>query len=202
MIFLYDGGGNKIISLLGPELSEVEAKNLIMQAKARLLAKGESEAARYIEEFNFILINAVNEFEDSFSVLTTWVLPEQYQYWSKRIAESPNEQSYYQIKRPFEIIASAINELRKINVRFVICQGLDLVQEGSLDSVHNQALFSSSSPSNPKFEHEGLNFRSKVETKIFDARRRLLRPNVIRVSHAGLTIWKLHAPEKRQLPWS
>ena len=26
--------------------------------------------------------------------------------------------------------------------------------------------------------------------------------NVIRVSHAGLTIWKLHAPEKRQLPWS
>ncbi|GEM_PF-3223571 len=173
MLILYDKEKRaKEFDLIEPALDTSATKNLLLYTQQLLSRRGEFEAASLLERLDFRLFSATNFFKDKLVVLHALVPFEEYEYFRKIVEGATNDDASAKLAHLFELVTSAIAELGAY-VRFVTCQ-LDLSHPPIVRPVSNQALFTFLD--SPKVTHEGLNFRSKTEIKVFDA---LLRKGLL-----------------------
>jgi len=167
MVILYDAGGARDFELHGPACDDQELEHLLYNVSQLLVVRGETQAAGLLASMRFNLSNATNHLNDEFLVLHTSVGLTQYEY----LREASGDK---ELKRTFSVIASTAAEIG-LYIRFIVGQ-LDQSRPpdnwradlnnfvAALSS--NQALFTFKN--SQKIIHEGLNFRSKTEVKIFD----------------------------------
>jgi len=168
MIALAHAGGAGDFELLAPALSDEELDTLLFNASQLLVARGCSEAAGLLASMDFQLFTATNYFGDDFTVLYAKVSFMQYEYLRENSRDD-------ELKRAFSEIREVLSEIGPF-VRFIACEldpacpprdwRTDLENAIAVISA-NQALFTYRD--SQKIVHEGLNFRSKTEAKIFDS---------------------------------
>jgi hypothetical protein len=133
-----------------------------------LIARGFLEAAGILASVNFELFEATNDFNDEFVVLYARASLPQYEFFRENIKEKD-------FKNSFKTLREVICEIGPY-VRIIACE-LDLAipphdwktdLNNTVTRIYsNQAVFTYKD--GKKFVHQGLNFRSKTEIKIFDA---------------------------------
>jgi hypothetical protein len=178
MLYLWTGGGSSQFTLFGAFDSDF-VDGLLFNASQLLAARGDMQAAGLIATLNFTLSKAINDFNDEFNVLHASAPIAQYEYLRNAISNPESKQEY---KRIFSDIAAVMSEIGPY-VRFIVCY-LDQSQApgswrqdlNNAISVlsSNQALFTFKD--SRKLLHEGLNFRSKTEIRVYDA---LVRKGVL-----------------------
>lgn len=176
MIILYSGGGSHSIEFTNKfSLKEFEQSTLY-NACQLLIARGETEAANMLASGNFEFWEATNDFNDEFYVMSTVQPITMYEKWNK-LLESDERKTFRQL---FSSIAQAINEIgihpiEESYLRFIVChmQHIDVHDNwqveiiGATGGFNNQGLFNFKDI--PKLTHDGLNFRSKTEIKVYSA---------------------------------
>ncbi|MEO8611639.1 MAG: hypothetical protein ABI690_27315 [Chloroflexota bacterium] len=175
MITLYSSGGSgKIISSGIEQLSNDDLDILIFNTNQLLLARGKIEAVGLLTTLDFKIYDGTNDFGDDFCVLDARVPLSQYEYLRSLIADLESLTKYTEI---FENIASIINEIIPYDyyIRFITCTLDPSIPPDNWRSdlsntitalSSNQALFTFQNSA--KLIHDGLNFRSKTEIKIYD----------------------------------
>ena len=170
MLQLFSSGGSSSLQVLSNTYSAPEMEEeLIFNACQLLAIRGETEAASYLATFSF---DGTNNFNDEFCILSTRLSLTQYEFLRSNMEhDAPNRKEFRAL---FSTIASTISEIGP-HIRFIICH-LDQVEppenwrnelSQSIATLGtNQALFTFKDSS--KIVHEGLNFRSKTEIRIFD----------------------------------
>lgn len=171
MLTLYHAGGAGDFYLMGNPLDEKELEILLFNTSQMLLARGHTQAAAMLTTLKFELSEGSNDFNDEFCVLHTKVPLTQYEYLRERFEDSETRKEYREI---FSTIAGAMTEIGHY-IRFIACY-LDLAQPSDdwrtdLNNAvsvftSNQALFTFRNSA--KIIHDGVNFRSKTEIRIFD----------------------------------
>jgi hypothetical protein len=171
VLYLWRGSGSAEFSLLH-ELSSEYVDGLMFNASQLLAARGNVQAAGLVATLNFSLSEGTNNFNDEFHVLHASVPLVQYEYIRNAVSNPDSKQEYKQI---FSDMASVVSEIGPY-IRFVVCY-LDQSQApvnwrqdlNNTISVlsSNQALFTFKD--SRKLIHEGLNFRSKTEIKVYNA---------------------------------
>lgn len=170
MLILHSASGAQDFEFNGLAIEDDELDRLLFNVSQILISRGELESAGLLAGLPFELTSGMNHFGDEFTVLSTSVGLQQYEYLRAGIDNK-------ELVNFFSIIASTINELHQgIFVRFIVAY-LDQTQPS--DNWHtelvnsiaaltsNQALFTFKD--SRKIVHHGLNFRSQSEIKIFDA---------------------------------
>ena len=169
MLLLYSAGGAQDFDLL-QSASDEYTDQLLYNASQVIAARGETEASALLATLNFSLSAGANDFGDEFEVLHAQAPFSQYEY----LREAVTGEARKEYKHNFSEIASVVTELGHF-IRFVVCD-LDQSQppenwRNDLNNAiaalsSNQALFTFKD--SRKLVHEGLNFRSKTEIKIYD----------------------------------
>jgi len=173
MLYLYKRRGTDEHNLLKPTFnSQKELNGFLMEASKILSQHGETEASSFLTSIKFEAYDSNNRFRDEFIVLKFLVSPEDYRTWE----EATNSRNF---ERTFEQIADTLTDLGEpkglLPIGFITCHlersypsGNSPYQHDSVSPrVANQALFTFKD--GEKIFHKGLNFRSKTETRIFDA---------------------------------
>lgn len=173
MLYFYKRRGTDEHNFLRPTFdSQEELKSLLLEASEILSLFGETEAASFLTSIEFEANDCNNRFGDEFIVLKFSASPEEYRSWEEAISTK-------NFDRTFEQVATTITKLGQskglLAIGFITChldrshQSKNSLYESNSVSVGvaNQALFTFKD--GQKIVHEDLNFRSKTETKIFDA---------------------------------
>src|SRR5947209_4585496 len=165
MLFLY---GNGECELLSQAMADDSVDFLLFNVSQVLASRGETEAAGLLASLNFVPVDATNSFGSGFTVLYAEASLSQYEYLREAIRHK-------EIKHAFQQIAFVISEFGPC-IEYVICE-LDKSSPpdnwrsnlaNSITALNsNQAIFTFKD--SVKLVHEGLNFRSKTEVRIFDA---------------------------------
>jgi len=170
MIWLY-GDGRKY-QRLQPALVDEELNSLLFNASQILISRAKTQAAGLLAAFSFMLHEAMNDYNDEFTVLETQVALRQYE----DLREASQSVA---TRRAFSEIANVIEEIGPLPlqyVRYITCEldrsesptnwRSDLANSISILNA-NQAIFTFRD--SPKILYEGLSFRSKTEIKLYEA---------------------------------
>lgn len=180
MLTLYSAGGAADFTLLSV-MPDDDLERLLFNASQLLAMRGQNEAAGLLATIDFEIREGTNNFGDKFEVLHAQVPITQYEFLREKTDILDDGSKEY--RGYFREIASTISEIGldtnsgvEVNIRHIACS-LDTTKppdswrselSNSIAALNsNQALFTFKD--SRRLSHQGLNFRSQTEIKIFEA---------------------------------